>query len=193
MPFPSLYLYVAQWPLCFTWVQVGYLMAVTCIVQTLGGALGFRLVYPRFRDAGMLVVSAASGVIAKLWYAVPVYNTVYIFFGRFIPVDLQKVYIRRSKTLHRCIKRGCAQRAAHLFLNLSLTIPCCAEVPYLSICDCSLCPLFRTSHWIFNLYSRADHTVTHVKNSRLRRTRYFDNDRQLTEIYVTDIQFHLRS
>ena len=78
----SLFLYVLQ-QLCFTWVQVGYLIGLIAVIHSIGGPAAYRFFNTFYPDAAVLGIAALDGVISYAYLAIPVMSSTYVYFGMF--------------------------------------------------------------------------------------------------------------
>ena len=81
--FLRLYLYVSQ-ALCFTWVEVGYLIAVISVMHAIGSPAAVRLLTGRIRDSGIMALAALDGIIGQIYLIIPVMSVIYVYFRRLI-------------------------------------------------------------------------------------------------------------
>ena len=78
----SLFLYVLQ-QLCFTWVQLGYLIGLVAVIHSIGGPAAYRFFNTFYPDAAVLGIAALDGVISYAYLAIPVMSSTYVYFGMF--------------------------------------------------------------------------------------------------------------
>ena len=80
--FCSMTLYLTQYPLCFTWVMLGYHQGATALSKAILGTLLHLALHGAMGDIGLIILAGSLGVISKLWFAVPIYNIVYVYMGK---------------------------------------------------------------------------------------------------------------